>query len=161
MNSILRGSVSDHSLRFRITHGIYSSIILLVALPYLHEPSSSKHLPMIFQYVSIQFMALFAIFLTANAQQPNCVYQEYACGYVLAGRGYSTTSLRAAIEQLPAGVIPPTLTDVQLLQTLYGCRDTHNTIVGNAYCMSGCIAMGGYLERDQCAMPYHLPSCAA
>ncbi|VUC33022.1 unnamed protein product [Clonostachys rosea] len=79
---------------------------------------------------------------------PKCQYQEYACGSDLSKRGYTNADLRAAIAKLPSGIIPPTLSNVQLLQVLYHCDDIYNSISGNAFCVSGCIAIGGSLVKD-------------
>ncbi|CAI6097184.1 unnamed protein product [Clonostachys chloroleuca] len=93
-----------------------------------------------------------------------CQYQEYVCGNDLSKRGIVTLShslfhpgytymdLRAAIAKLPPGIIPPNLSNVQLLQVLYHCDDIYNSISGNAFCVSGCIVINGSLVNDQCYM---------
>ncbi|CAH0016903.1 unnamed protein product [Clonostachys rhizophaga] len=83
---------------------------------------------------------------------PKCQYQEYACGNDLSKRGYTNADFRAAIAKLPPGIIPPTLSNSQLLQVLYHCDDIYNSISGNAFCVSGCIAISGSLANDQCYM---------
>ncbi|CAG9995998.1 unnamed protein product [Clonostachys byssicola] len=83
---------------------------------------------------------------------PKCQYQEYACGNDLVKRGYTNADLRAAIAKLPPGIIPPTLSNLQLLQVLYHCDDIYNSLSGNAFCVSGCIAISGSLANDQCYM---------
>ncbi|KND92442.1 hypothetical protein TOPH_03160 [Tolypocladium ophioglossoides CBS 100239] len=78
-----------------------------------------------------------------------CLYKQYTCGYnLVAARGYNNAELTAAANQ--TGPIPPLTTD-ELLQVLYYCNDTANHIVGNSFCIAGCIAMP-FRYDDQCAM---------
>ncbi|KAK7224207.1 hypothetical protein V2G26_012210 [Clonostachys chloroleuca] len=81
-----------------------------------------------------------------------CEYREYVCGNDLSKRGYTHMDLRAAIAKLPPGIIPPNLSNAQLLQVLYHCDDIYNSISGNAFCVSGCIVINGSLVNDQCYM---------
>ncbi|CAH0039695.1 unnamed protein product [Clonostachys solani] len=105
------------------------------------------------RHVLTYIFALLAFALGIHGRAlPKCQYQEYACGNDLVKRGYTNTDLRAAIAKLPSGIIPPTLSNVQLLQVLYHCDDIYNSISGNAFCVSGCIVIAGSLANDQCYM---------
>lgn len=64
---------------------------------------------------------------------------------------YTIVELRAALTTTT--VIPFTLTDAQLRQTLFRCVDTLGTINANAYCINGCQsleAINGVASNDQC-----------
>ncbi|KAJ9150159.1 hypothetical protein NKR19_g5387 [Coniochaeta hoffmannii] len=94
--------------------------------------------------------ALLALAPVASAFTVACTYQEYRCGYSLVSlNGYNTTELTAATNS--TNIIPP-LTDIQLLQVLYRCQDVAGTIVGNSFCIAGCISMGDNTQDDQCAL---------
>ncbi|KAJ9134269.1 hypothetical protein NKR23_g10227 [Pleurostoma richardsiae] len=94
--------------------------------------------------------ALLALAPTASAFNVGCTYQEYKCGYSLVSdNGYNTTELTAGVNQ--TGIIPP-LTNVQLLQVLYRCENVAGSIVGNSFCIAGCISMGDNTQDDQCAL---------
>ncbi|POR34354.1 Uncharacterized protein TPAR_05439 [Tolypocladium paradoxum] len=84
-----------------------------------------------------------------TATTATCVYSQYKCGYnLVATQGYNNAELTSAINQ--SGPIPPLGAD-QFLQVLYYCNDTKNDIVGNTFCIAGCIAMPKD-DDDQCAM---------
>lgn len=68
---------------------------------------------------------------------------------ILPHTGYNITELTTATNR--TNIIPP-LTDIQLLQVLYRCQDVSGTIVGNSFCIAGCISMGDNTEDDQCAL---------
>ncbi|OIW25524.1 cellulose signaling related protein ooc1 [Coniochaeta ligniaria NRRL 30616] len=95
-------------------------------------------------------VALLALAPTASAFDIACTYQEYRCGYSLVSLGgYNITELTEATNR--TGIIPP-LTSVQLLQVLYRCKDVSGTLVGNSFCIAGCISMGDNTEDDQCVL---------
>ncbi|KAM0263375.1 hypothetical protein ACHAQJ_001231 [Trichoderma viride] len=79
---------------------------------------------------------------------PICVSAQYKCGYNLVpAQGYNSAQLATAANV--TSTIPP-LTTNQLLQVLYYCNDTYNHIVGNSFCIAGCITMPLFYD-DQCA----------
>ncbi|EFX03502.1 cellulose signaling related protein ooc1 [Grosmannia clavigera kw1407] len=93
--------------------------------------------------------ALMALIHPTAAFTTACEYQEYKCGQTLfTSDGYNITEFETAVNA--TGTIPP-LADSQLLNVLYRCIDVEGGLVGNSYCISGCITMGD-LENDQCAM---------
>ncbi|KAH8890739.1 hypothetical protein GQ53DRAFT_650292 [Thozetella sp. PMI_491] len=94
--------------------------------------------------------ALVALSPGALAFITPCVYQEYACGHdMISNFGYNNTELASAVNK--TSTMPP-LTSVQLLHAIYRCVDINGTIVGNSFCMGGCIPMGSTTTNDQCAM---------
>ncbi|CAI6087888.1 unnamed protein product [Clonostachys chloroleuca] len=76
-------------------------------------------------------------------------YQEYVYRNDLSKRGYTYKDLRAAIAKLPPGIIPPNLSNMQLLQVLDHCNDIYNSISENTFCISGYIVINGLLANDQ------------
>ena len=67
---------------------------------------------------------------------------------MLINAGYNVTELTAAVNATTT--IPP-LEDYQLMNVIFRCIDISGSIVGNSYCIAGCIGMAS-LSNDQCAM---------
>lgn len=131
---------------------------------------------MVFQRCLVGIAALLALSPATFAQvTATCQYQEYACGYELVDQGiytlafslttllylrrllmtfegYQDGDLFTASQTTPPQALPSALDNVQLLQVLYHCKDINNGIIGNSYCISGCIAMGDETHNAQCAM---------
>lgn len=63
--------------------------------------------------------------------------------------GYTVPELVAAVNL--TGLIIPPLSDNQLLGALYRCRDIVGSIVGNSFCISGCISIANVTIDDMCA----------
>jgi len=90
---------------------------------------------------------------TSTSTITPCLYQGYRCGYsMVRDFGYTEADMIEAVNQTQA-VIPP-LNAVELLDVLYRCIDVRAAMVGNSYCIAGCIDMAheGEIENDQCAM---------
>jgi hypothetical protein len=158
---------SHQQLQDCLIHLLFNTTILFCSSPSQTPTMACRHV------LAYTFVLLaFALGIHGRAL-PKCQYQEYACGNDLSKRGigtfshssfhlaafflifelgYTNADLRAAIAKLPPGIIPPTLSNVQLLQVLYHCDDIYNSISGNAFCVSGCITISGSLANDQCYM---------
>lgn len=95
-----------------------------------------------------------------------CLYQSEKCGYTLMSvygtmsspiaqlehanlrtSGYTQTELIHAVNQTPS--IPP-LSAAQLPQVIYHCQDILGNIVGNAFCMNGCLRSQNLTTNDEC-----------
>lgn len=151
--------------------GYLTSLLLDTIILFCSSPSQTPTMAAYRHVLAYTFVLLaFALGIRGTALR-KCEYQEYVCGNDLSKRGmslyltrfstvfflifepgYTYKDLRAAIAKLPPGIIPPNLSNVQLLQVLYHCDDIYNSISGNAFCVSGCIVINGSLANDQCYM---------
>ena len=95
-----------------------------------------------------------------------CLYQSEKCGYTLMSvygttsssktqlehvnpstLGYNQTELINAVNQTPS--IPP-LSAAQLPQVIYHCQDILGNIVGNSFCVNGCLRSPNLTANDVC-----------
>ena len=61
--------------------------------------------------------------------------------------GYNLSELAAAVNKTSS--IPPLMMN-QLLQVIYHCDDIRGNIIGNSFCINGCLPAQSLTEDDEC-----------
>lgn len=64
-------------------------------------------------------------------------------------KGYSISELTAAVNQTSS---IPQISVAQLFQVIYRCEDIYGSIVGNSFCVDGCLATPDNTSDDQCKL---------
>lgn len=61
--------------------------------------------------------------------------------------GYNLTELTHAVNETPS---IPSLSEEQLPQVIYHCRDIYGNLVGNSFCINGCLGFLNLTTDDEC-----------